>query len=76
MILDWIKMVRDAGIDAGRLSVSELYEVSTRLLNDSVVKPRRLAKMVNGRIPMGAAASVIAEMTKTEREELRKRISN
>lgn len=75
-ILDWLALVHKVGFDASRLSVSELYEVSSAIRNDSVVRSRRMGKVVGGKIPMGASAAVIDEMTEDEREALRNRIQN
>lgn len=75
-IKDWLSLVQKVGFDAARLSVSDLYVVSSSIRNDSVVKARRMGKVVGGKIPMGASAAVIDEMTETEREELRERIAN
>jgi len=79
MLIDWIKIVDAVGFEASRLSIPELYELSSKILADSIVKERRLTKIIRsgprrGILPQGATLEVIAEMKHSERLALRTRL--
>jgi len=72
----WAEIVLQAGLAHNGITIEEIFELATKVINDSVVSARRLDKARSGASQASmCTAQVLREMTSEERTELRERVA-
>ena len=72
---DYAEIVLQAGLFHDEITLEAIYELATKIIHDSVISEKRLAKVESSILALGATAVVLREMTPEERADLRERVA-